>query len=370
MATIQQSIDVRAPIHTVYDRLCRFEDYPRFMDEVKNVQQLDDTHLHWTTVMANRPVEWDAEITEQETDRCIAWHNVSGPTNDGRVELQPVGQDTARIIFTLHTEPEQVPGSMAGNNEQAMALQLKLDMARLKDFIEGDEAQATMQSRASGQGAGQRQGLAESMQSAAAGSEGFTGDEEPAQPVTSSSRTAAEQRNDSAGSTQQTSSGSTIVQAGAMRHLGQMPQDTSTEIHGGAPTLDAMGAMSSPMTQATQHAQGRPEASAGQPAQNAEFGRAQHPAAAHAVGATDAEAGARLSGTNPPGTAQPHDAVDASQMSGGPSAAVGAAAAGGTGRGAADMGADAGDTRGVPRAGTTPAAGGTVSGSGKGGAKA
>ena len=144
MATIQQSIDVSVPIHTVYNRLMRFEDYPNFMDEVESVQRLDDTHLHWTTVMANRPVEWDAEIVEQQTDRCIAWHNVSGPTNDGRVELEPMGQDASRVIFTLHTEPEQIPGSMAGNSEQDLALQLKLDLARMKDFIEAGDAQAAM----------------------------------------------------------------------------------------------------------------------------------------------------------------------------------------------------------------------------------
>ncbi|QDZ29951.1 CBS domain-containing protein [Noviherbaspirillum sp. UKPF54] len=219
MATIQQSIDIRVPIHAVYNRLARFEDYPQFMDEVKGIRRLDDTHLHWTTIMANRPVEWDAEITEQETDRCIAWHNTSGPTGDGRVELQAVGQDAARVTFTLHSEPEQVPGSLAGNSEQALALQLKLDMARLKDFIEAQESPAVMPampSRASGLSAGQREGVAESTpgergrprnapvptSSYAAGSEGFSGEEEPGQPVASSVRAAAGQRNDPASAAQ------------------------------------------------------------------------------------------------------------------------------------------------------------------------
>lgn len=228
MVTIQQSIDVCVPIHTVYNRLTRFEDYPCFMDEVKNVQQLDDTHLHWTSIMANRSVEWDAEITEQETDRCIAWHNTSGPTNDGRVELQPVGPDAARVIFTLHNEPEQVPGSMAGNSEQALALQLKLDMARLKDFIEAQDMHAAVPSRASGHSAGQQEGLAEStqgergsprnapvpMESYAAGSEGFSGEEQAAQPLASSMRNAAEQRNDSAGTSRPDMSGRTSAGSG------------------------------------------------------------------------------------------------------------------------------------------------------------
>lgn len=87
MATVQQSIDIRVPVHTAYNQLTQFETYPQFMEEVEAVQQIDNTHLHWTTTMDNRPAEWDAEITEQETDRCIAWRNISGPSNLARVEV-------------------------------------------------------------------------------------------------------------------------------------------------------------------------------------------------------------------------------------------------------------------------------------------
>ncbi|HJV52555.1 MAG TPA: SRPBCC family protein [Noviherbaspirillum sp.] len=339
MATIQQSIDVHAPIHTVFDRLAHFEDYPRFMDEVQDVRRLDDTHWHWTTTMANRPVEWDAELTERQDGRCIAWRNVSGPTNDGRVEIEPIGQDGARVTFMLHSEPEQVPGSMAGNNEQELSRQLKLDMARLKDFIEAGEPHAAAPSRAGGHSAGQQEGLAESIEgerggprnapvstsSYAAGSEGFSGDEEPSRPVTSSARTAAELRNDSACASQAAHS----VSAGTAQ---QGPQQAQ------------------------------------QPEQGMTPGRAQHPAAAHIEGAADAEAGALLSGGNPGQQARPGTA-DVPQT-GGPGAAAGAGAAGNTVLGDADSGAGAGDARSVPHAGPMRAPGGTVTGLGKGDAKA
>jgi hypothetical protein len=234
MATIQQSIDIKVPVHAAYSQLTRFEDYPRFMEEVETVQQLDDTHLHWTTIMANRPVEWDAEITEQETDRCIAWHNTSGPTNIGKVELQPLDADASRVTFTLRTEPEQVPGSMAGNHEDEMAHQLELDLAHLKEFIE-----------AGGAGARATQGDSGSP-GYAAGSEGWSGDEDPGAPVTSSTRastgTAAEQRNDSAGSvSSKQSQAPRSAQADSMRHVGQMPQDMSMEHQGESPASDAAG---------------------------------------------------------------------------------------------------------------------------------
>lgn len=202
MATIQQSIDIKVPVHTVYSQLTQFEEYPRFMEEVEAVRQIDDTHLHWTTVMSNRSVEWDAEITEQEPDRCIAWRNTSGPTNAGKVEMQPVGPGASRITLTLEAEQEQVPGSFAGGSAQEMAQRLKKDLARLKQLIETRGGQAAAEDQDAGKQraapAGHQQSLdfnaseqgcrTDSLQSRsgyAAGSEGFSGDEDASAPMTS-----------------------------------------------------------------------------------------------------------------------------------------------------------------------------------------
>jgi hypothetical protein len=138
VATVQQSIEVKVSPDAAYHQLAQFETYPRFMEYVESVQRLDDTHLHWTTQMADRSMEWDAEITEQEPGRCIAWHNTSGPTNTGRVDVQALGADSAQVTITLHAEPQQMPGSMADYTEEEMARRLKQDLARLKELIESN----------------------------------------------------------------------------------------------------------------------------------------------------------------------------------------------------------------------------------------
>jgi hypothetical protein len=210
MATIQQSIEIKVPVRTAYNQLTQFEEYPQFMQEVEAVQQIDDTHLHWTTMMSNRPVEWDAEITEQQPDRCIAWHNISGPPTAGKVEVEALGSDASRVIFTLQAEPQQIPGSSFGNSEEEMAQRLRSDLERFKDFIEAraetgawrgeiHDAQVAMRDRdARAQATGNPSA---SSAGYAAGSEGWSGEEDPSAPVASSSRTSAEQRNESTGAT-------------------------------------------------------------------------------------------------------------------------------------------------------------------------
>ena len=47
MPKIEDSIDVQVPVREVYDQWTQFEEFPRFMDGIQSVQQLDDTHVQW-----------------------------------------------------------------------------------------------------------------------------------------------------------------------------------------------------------------------------------------------------------------------------------------------------------------------------------
>jgi hypothetical protein len=72
MSTIEQSIEVAVPVRTAYNQWTQFEEFPRFMEGVEEVRQIDDTRLHWRTKVGGREQEFDAEITEQRPDERIA----------------------------------------------------------------------------------------------------------------------------------------------------------------------------------------------------------------------------------------------------------------------------------------------------------
>ena len=89
MSTIEQSVDVDVPVRTAYNQWTQFEDFPRFMEGVEEVQQLSDTRLHWIAKIAGARREWDAEITEQRPDERVAWKATAGVQNGGVVETAP-----------------------------------------------------------------------------------------------------------------------------------------------------------------------------------------------------------------------------------------------------------------------------------------
>jgi uncharacterized membrane protein len=135
MSTITQSIDVRVPVRTAYNQWTQFEEFPRFMEGVESVHQIDDTHLHWVGEIAGQRREWDAEIDEQTPDQRIAWHSTSGARNAGVVTFHSLGDGRTKVMLQLEYEPDGVTEKV-GDVLGAVRVRTKGDLERFKEFIE------------------------------------------------------------------------------------------------------------------------------------------------------------------------------------------------------------------------------------------
>ena len=135
MATIEESIDVDVPVRTAYNQWTQFEEFPRFMNGVQAVRQLDDRRLHWRAEVGGVDKEWNAEITEQVPDQRIAWHSTSGARNAGVVTFHHLTDTTTRIMLQLDYDPEGVVENV-GDAVGAVGMRVRGDLARFKEFIE------------------------------------------------------------------------------------------------------------------------------------------------------------------------------------------------------------------------------------------
>jgi uncharacterized membrane protein len=136
MASVVESIDVNVPVRTAYDQWTQFEEFPKFMEGVKSVEQLDDTHIHWKAMIAGQQKDWDAEITEQRPDERVAWRSTSGAPNAGVVTFHRIDDNTTRVTLQMDVEPEG-PVESAGTALGVLERQVKGDLERFKKFIEG-----------------------------------------------------------------------------------------------------------------------------------------------------------------------------------------------------------------------------------------
>ena len=135
MATIEQSIEIEAPLTAVYNQWTQFEEFPRFMEGVEEVTQRDATHLHWVAEFGGARHEWDAEITEQKPDERVAWRNTDGKDNAGVVTFHRLDDDSTRVMVQMDFVPEGIKekvGSVLGAPDR----RINGDLERFKELIE------------------------------------------------------------------------------------------------------------------------------------------------------------------------------------------------------------------------------------------
>jgi len=136
MASIQESIDLQAPLSTVYNQWTQFEEFPQFMEGVKSVSQLDDTHLRWVAEAGGQEHQWTAEITEQHPDERVAWKAIEGHGNSGVVTFHRLGEGETRVTVQMEHETEGMMESL-GSALGADSRRVQGDLERFKGLVEG-----------------------------------------------------------------------------------------------------------------------------------------------------------------------------------------------------------------------------------------
>ena len=135
MSTIEQSIDVNVPVSTAYNQWTQFEEFPRFMEGVETVRQLDNQRLHWRAKIGGKVEEWEAVITEQHPDERIAWKNTTGAPNAGVVTFHRLADNKTRVMLQMEYDPQGVVENL-GDMLGVVSRRVANDLERFKEFIE------------------------------------------------------------------------------------------------------------------------------------------------------------------------------------------------------------------------------------------
>ena len=132
---IQQSVDVAAPLETVYDQFTQFEDFPKFMHRVEKVEQRDDEHVVFTEKMWGVRRQWEAEIVEQRPDERIVWKTNSGMNHVGVVTFHELAERLTRVELNLDLDPDGMVEKIA-RGARFVKRAARADLKRFKAFVE------------------------------------------------------------------------------------------------------------------------------------------------------------------------------------------------------------------------------------------
>ena len=135
MQTIEKTIEVERPVNAVYDQWIQFQDFPKFMEGIKEVRKIDDKYLRWEAEIGGKAKKWDTEIFEQVPDQRIEWRSTSGAENSGTVTFVSLTPIKTRVILYISYDPKGLFENL-GDNLGMVSSKVAGDLNRFKAFIE------------------------------------------------------------------------------------------------------------------------------------------------------------------------------------------------------------------------------------------
>lgn len=140
---VQKTLCVNAPVEQVFRFWSDYQNFPRFMRNVREVRVSED-RSHWVVNgPAGVPVEWTSELVRFQPNALIAWRSAPGSRvrHDGMVRFEPTAEGT-RVNVCLRYVP---PGGALGHAVASLLgadpkSEMDADLMRMKSMIETGRA--------------------------------------------------------------------------------------------------------------------------------------------------------------------------------------------------------------------------------------
>jgi len=136
---IQRWTDVAVPVEKAFKTWTQFEEFPKFMHRVLDVDQEDANTIHWREKIWFSTREWDGEITDKRQNDRIAWKSVSGTQHSGVISFHRLDKNLTRVLVTVDFVPSGMIEKMA-SGMRFVKRAVEADLARFKAYVEFGDA--------------------------------------------------------------------------------------------------------------------------------------------------------------------------------------------------------------------------------------
>lgn len=131
--SLDQSVTVNAPIAQVFERWCRVEDFPSFMEGVREIRWIDDKKFSLKSENDGQYYHSLCELTLRIPERRMAWRTLEGPDCSGVACFQLAGGGRTEVTLKMRYNPES-----GWRNQQQVAERLQRNLKRFRDLVESD----------------------------------------------------------------------------------------------------------------------------------------------------------------------------------------------------------------------------------------
>jgi uncharacterized protein YndB with AHSA1/START domain len=136
---IQRWTDVALPIDRVYEEFTKFDQFPRFMHRVLNVEQKGRDKVSWSEKIWFSKRQWEGRVTERRKNDRIVWTTKGGMSHKGIVSFHKLSDNLTRVMVDMEFEPNGMIEKMA-SGLRFVKRAVQADLARFKTYVEMQDA--------------------------------------------------------------------------------------------------------------------------------------------------------------------------------------------------------------------------------------
>ena len=138
---VRKTVNINAPVEQVYAFWTNYQNFPRFMHNVREVRATGNGRSHWTVAgPGGVPISWTAKLTEQIPNQLLAWETLPGSrvSSSGTVRFEPGPNGGTQVHINLCYQP---PGGALGHALAKLfgsdpRSEMAGDLVRMKTLIE------------------------------------------------------------------------------------------------------------------------------------------------------------------------------------------------------------------------------------------
>jgi uncharacterized membrane protein len=101
MPKIERSIEVETKPETVFDMICKVEEFVHLSKHIKEIKKTGADTFHWSVEFLGKTFSWEARVIKSERPKHFAWKSFVGIDNGGSYTLTDKGGST---LITLEME--------------------------------------------------------------------------------------------------------------------------------------------------------------------------------------------------------------------------------------------------------------------------
>ncbi|MFG3053241.1 SRPBCC family protein [Kitasatospora sp. NPDC048239] len=121
MSTLEEQIDIDAPVLAAWEQLHRVHDYPQFVGGVRSAYPHGRNLAHLGVEIDGAERDVETEITDRGRGRVMSWRTGDDLRLSGAFALRALDQAHTRLQIRLEYDPEAVHEAFGGPRGFALA---------------------------------------------------------------------------------------------------------------------------------------------------------------------------------------------------------------------------------------------------------